>query len=726
MNRRRLAAAMAALLLPASLSLYSLTSSGAVALADWMPERALDVELPARSTVLAKDGSVLATFFEQDRIPVPLAAVSPAARDAVLAVEDARFYSHGALDPVGLLRAVAANVSAGEVREGASTLTQQYVKQALIHEAADADGRRAATEITLSRKIRELGHALRLEEDLGKDEILERYLNIVYFGGGAWGIEVAAQRYFGISARDLSIPQAALLAGLIKGPVAYDPLVAPAAARERRNVVLDRMLANGTLTQDQAREYRAADLGLAATTRPAAGCAGSPSPFFCDYVLAEVRATPGLGTTPEERVRRLLTGGLTVRTTLDPQVQAAAQRAIGARVASGAEHGAAIVMTEPGTGAVRALALSRDYGKGPGRTEVNWALDAAQGGSTGFQAGSTFKTFVLAAATGTQFDPRMRHDAPAAKQFGDFRRCDGPDRFPAYDVGNYDDRDYGRIDAREATARSVNTWFVGLEERLGLCAAPELAEQMGLRRADGKPLSRVPSFVLGVDEVSPLRMAEAYATLAAGGTHCVSRAIEGVRDASGRELTGFAPDCRSVLSVERAAAVTDLLRGAVDGPNPVRTGAAMTLGSVRAAGKTGTTNGATAVWFAGYTDSLAAAVWAGHPDGTKPLRDIEVAGRRYGQLTGGALPGPIWAEAMAAALGLPLDPAERAALVPPELIAPEPDERDDQRADDERADDEDRDDREDRRRDRDEWAEDEGWDPYAETDEWDYSWPEGF
>lgn len=712
MNRRRLAAALAALLLPAALSLYSLTSSGAVALADWMPEQALAADVPARSTVLAKDGSVLATFFSRDRVPVPLEAVSPAARAAVLAVEDARFYSHGALDPVGLLRAIAANLAAGEVREGASTLTQQYVKQALVLGSDDAEGRRAATELTLSRKIRELGHALRLEEDLPKDEILARYLNIVYFGNGAWGIEVAAQRYFGISAKDLSVPQAALLAGLIKGPIAYDPLVAPDAARERRNVVIDRMVANGSLQLEQARQYRSEDLGLVPTARPAAGCAGSTQPFFCDYLLAEVRAAPALGITPEERVHRLLTGGLTVTTTLDPAVQDAAQRAVRARVEPGAEHGAAIVMTEPGTGAVRALALSREYGDGPGRTEVNWALDAAQGGSRGFQAGSTFKTFVLAAAAGGSFDSKRRFNAPAAEQFRDFQRCGGEERFPAYSVGNYDGRSYGRIDAREATARSVNTWFVGLEDRIGLCAAPELAEAMGLRRADGQPLSRVPSFVLGVDEVSPLRMAEAYATLAAGGKHCPSYAIAAVVDGAGRDLTGFEPDCRLVLSADQATAVTDLLRGVVDGPDSKRTGAAMTLGSVRAAGKTGTTNSATAVWFVGYTDSLAAAVWAGHPDSSKPLRDIEVAGRRYDQLTGGALPGPIWAEAMAAALGLPADPAERAAQVPPELLAPaEPAAEDRGHAK-----------RKDAKRDRVEPSGDEEWDPYAENFEWDYSW----
>ena len=667
--RRRVALLAAALLLPATLSLYSLTSSGAVALADWMPDRALDIDLPARSTVLAGDGSLLATFFAQDRVPVPLEAVAPAAKDAVLAIEDARFYEHGAIDPVGLLRAARRNLAAGEFREGASTLTQQYVKQALVHEAEDARGRQAATELTLSRKIRELGHALALEKDLTKDEILSRYLNIVYFGNGAWGIEIAARRYFGISARDLSVPQAALLAGVIKGPVNYDPVVNPHAALERRNVVLDRMVATGSLDAAAAAEYKASGLGLS-MTRTVPGCAPSPHPFFCDYVLAEVRSMPALGLTPAERVERLLTGGLTVQTTLDPKIQDAAQRAVAERVSPEQEHGAAIVMTEPGTGAVRALALSRGYGDGPGRTEVNWALDAAQGGSHGFQAGSTFKAFMLAAAAARDIAPDTRLRAPGSDRFTDFRRCDGPEVFPPYSVRNYDGRSYGSLDMRSAAARSVNTYFVRLEQRIGLCDGPELAERMGLRRADGQPLSRLPSFTLGVDEVSPLRMAEAYATLAANGNHCPSHAIAAIRDRTGRDLPGVVPGCNPALTQAQAETVTDVLRGVIDGPDPGRTGRAMTLGSVRAAGKTGTTSNATAVWFVGYTDRLAAAVWAGHPDSTKPLRNVLVGGRRHDRLTGGALPGPIWADAMAGALDLPDDPAVRASQVPAEWLTP--------------------------------------------------------
>jgi membrane peptidoglycan carboxypeptidase len=648
------------LTVPVALGLHGLTSSAQVALVGWTAPDPLPVELPSRSTVLAADGSVLAVFFRQDRIPVPLDQVAPAARDAVIATEDARFYTHGAVDPVGLVRAVAANLAAGEVREGGSTLTQQYVKQARLQQAADLAGRRAATATTMSRKIHELGQALAVEKGLGKDEILHRYLNIVYFANGAYGIESAARRYFGVSARDLTIPAAALLAGVLKSPSAYDPIAHPEAARERRNVVLARMVQAGRLDPDAAATYAAQPLGLNPTPAPV-GCQAAAHPFFCDYVLSEIRATPALGADPAARVDTLLDGGLTVHTTLDPTVQHAAEDAVRAGVAPGQQHGAAIVLTEPGTGAVRAIAQSHGYGTGPGQTMVNWATDTGQGGSSGFQAGSTFKAFVLAAAVEAGIDPGTLIDAPGRITLDGFHSCDHDTEFPSWTVGNYDGHSYGPIDMAEATARSVNTYFVQLEQRTGLCGAPALAERMGLRRADGGSLSRVPSFTLGVDEVSPLRMAEAYATLAAGGKHCASYAITAIDGRDGRPLPVPGPHCEDVLSARTAATVTDLLRGVVDGPDPDRTGRLMTLGATPAAGKTGTTNGATAVWFAGYTDRLAAAVWAGYPEESKPLRDITIGAEFHDVVTGAALAGRIWADAMVGALDLPADLTQRQA-----------------------------------------------------------------
>ena len=650
-----------ALVLPLTLGLHALTARGASALQDPTGGVGIINSSPAaRSTVLAADGSVLATFFAKDRVPVPLDRISPAAIDAVLATEDARFYSHGAFDPKAVLRAAVADVTAGHFRQGASTLTQQYVKQALLQQEDDTGGAPVADRKTLSRKLHELGQALTVEKQLSKDEILDRYLNIVYFGNGAWGIESAAHRYFGVTAADLTVPQAAVLAGAIRSPTAYDPIAHPEAATARRAVVLSRMVAAHRLSASDAAGYAAGPLGLNPTP-VSVGCEAATEPFFCDYVLSEVRTMAALGPTSEERVRRLLTGGLVVHTTLDQRIQTAATTALRARVTPDRDYGAAIVMTEPGTGAVRAIALSRDYGTGPGHTMVNWALDADQGGSHGFQAGSTFKTFVLAAALSDGVDADTVIDAPDQVSVDGLKGCTGTRGFPSYQVSNEGSASYGPIDMRTAIARSVNTYFVQLEEATGVCAPAGLAERMGLRRADGGPLSRVPSFTLGVDEVSPLRMSEAYATLAAGGLHCASHAITAIEEPDGTPLAVPGNQCEQVMPASTAAGVTDLLRGVIDGPEAGRTGAGETLGDVLAAGKTGTTDNATAVWFVGYTDKLAAAVWAGHPDVSAPLRNITVGDTQLDEVTGGKLPGPIWADAMAAALGLPADPAERRA-----------------------------------------------------------------
>jgi membrane peptidoglycan carboxypeptidase len=641
-------------------ALHSLTSSNAVALEEWIPSSAVETDAPKRSTVLAADGSVLATFSVQDRIEVDLADIAPVLRDAVLAVEDDRFYEHGAIDPVGMVRALAANIAAGRVREGGSTLTQQYVKQAFVSVAANSDEIDEATETTLSRKIREIGAALAVEKEFSKDEILRRYLNLIYFGNGAYGVEVAAGRYFSTSASDLTLPQAALLAGLIQAPAAYNPLQNPAAALQRRNVVLNRMRDTGRISAAAAQAARQAPLGLKPKERRL-GCADADHPFFCGYVVSEIRHLGVLGPTPQKRMLALLTQGLTIRTTLDPKVQKAAQAAVDKHIRRGHRIGAAIVMTEPGTGAVRAIALNRAFGEENRRqTKVNYALDRDQGGSAGFQAGSTFKPFVAAAAVDKGIEVSQSYVASSEVEVDGFKNCSTGGEFPPYEVGNYNDSSYGRIDMAEATAKSVNTYYVQLAEEVGTCAGPKIAESMGLERADGASLSRVPSFVLGVDEVSPLRMAEAYATFAADGVHCDSYAVTGITTAAGAELDVPGRQCEQAIPKRVAREVTGLLEGVINGDDPGRTGARMSLGKRPAAGKTGTTNDATAVWFAGFTEQLAAAVWAGYPNAPRPLKNVRVGGVRYETLFGGALPGPIWRDAMRAALKG--EPAKRLVL----------------------------------------------------------------
>jgi membrane peptidoglycan carboxypeptidase len=604
---------------------------------------------PERSTVRAADGSVIASFFRQNRIQVRLREVAPVLRDAVLAVEDARFYQHGPVDLEATARALVANIQAGEVREGGSTLTQQYVKNVRVQAAGDDPRKvREATEPTLRRKLQEVRYAVAVERRLSKDEILQRYLNIAYFGAGAYGVQAASSRYFSKPASKLSLPEAALLAGILKEPEAYDPTRDPRAARHRRNVVLDRMVEVGVLDPARAASAKRAGLGLK-PSEPRNGCADSPYPFFCDYVLNEIRHHPAFGPDEKKRIDRLLEGGLTVQTTLDRKVQRAAQRAVDRHIETENPVAAAIVMIEPRTGEVKAIALNRKWGKGRGRTQVNYAVDRSYGGSAGFQAGSAFKPFVLAAALRRGLQPSLRIDSPARITVSGFRNCETGATFPPYPVRNYDLQGHGPLDMRQATWRSVNTYFVQLERRTGICEPAKIAESMGLRRADGKPLERYPSFVLGSQEVSPLRMAEAFGTFAARGMHCRARGIVKVAARDGRPVPLQNRPCKRALDARVAAGVTSILEGVIDGPDPGRTGARMSIGR-KAAGKTGTTSNNVAVWFVGYTPELAAAVWTGYPDGSRPLRNVIIKGQRHDRLFGGRLPGPIWRDAIRQAL----------------------------------------------------------------------------
>jgi membrane peptidoglycan carboxypeptidase len=605
--------------------------------------------LPERSRILAADGSTLATFYSENRVVVPLDEIAPVMKDAMVAIEDSRFYQHGGLDLKGTLRALMENTQAGDVQQGGSTLTQQYVKNVLVENATTKEEIAAAREQSIQRKVQELRYAIDLEEQLTKDQILGRYLNIAYFGDGAYGVEAAARHYFDKSAAKLRLHEAAMLAGIVRSPGAYDPTRDKEAARERRDLVLDRMAQTGTVTGDEAAKAKEKKLGLR-LSGIGNGCSRSSAPFFCDYVYSLIENEPAFGATQEARRELLYRGGLTIHTTLSPKAQKAAQRSVAQHMNRTDKVGGAIAMVEPGTGRVRAMAQNRGYGNGKGSTFLNYAVDRQHGGSNGFQAGSTFKPFVMAAALKQGIPLSLRLPANDDMTIDGFENCRTGAPFEPYaDVNNYGDSSYGMIDMRTATWRSVNTYYVQLEKRTGLCAPPRLAEKMGLRQADGQPLSRLPSWVLGTDLVTPLSMAEAYATFAARGKHCDSVAVTKVVDRQGDQLEVPKPKCTQVMPKKVADAVNSVLADNIDGPDPARTGARMSIGRP-AGGKTGTTQNTYAVWFAGYTPDLASAVWVGHPQRSVDLDNRRIGGTYYGSLCGGCLPGPMWAQAMSGAL----------------------------------------------------------------------------
>jgi membrane peptidoglycan carboxypeptidase len=599
---------------------------------------------PQRTNLVAADGTVIASFFSQDRVIVPLQRIAPVMQRAMVAIEDARYFEHGALDLVGALRAAVTDVGQGAVVQGGSTLTQQYVKNVLLYTHDDE----TATEASFGRKLREARYAIALEQRLDKHEILARYLNIVYFGQGAYGIEAAAHRYFGVSAERLSLGQSALLAGLVQSPTTYDPMRHPAAARERRDVVLRRMGELGVAAPVRVQQELRKPLGLH-PTQTGFGCAASWAPFYCDYVHAELLRDPALGRNRAQRERQLMTGGLTIRTALDPQTQRAAQRAVDRVVPRTSRVATAVAVVEPGSGAVRALAVDRGYGSHAGRheTRVNLAL----GGSSGFQAGSTFKMFTLAAAIQSGVPLSLTFDSPPQVHLDGFRGCGGTP-LGSWAPKNAEDGEGGRFGLVKATWLSVNTYFAQLEHRIGVCGPWRLAKDMGITEiSTGGPPAQVPAFTLGSDDTSPLQVAAAYAALAARGNYCRPQGVALIVGPSGRELRRAKPDCRRVMSEQTADVTTSILRGVIDGPDPARTGASASIGRP-AAGKTGTTDSFSAAWFTGYTPQLAASVWVGDPRGGAghPLTNVRVGGAFYSHVYGADLPAAVWRATMTGAL----------------------------------------------------------------------------
>ena len=646
---------VAAVALPVAAGLGLVARESATGFADVSVELEPAGALPERSRILDAEGNVVAIFFEENRAYVPLDAVAPVMMDAILAIEDHRFYEHGPIDLQGTARAFITNFEAGEITGGGSTLTQQYAKLLLISQAETDEERRAATETSYARKLRELQLAIEIEEEFTKDEILERYLNIAYYGGGAYGVEAAARQYFSTSAAELTLAQAAMLAGLVQLPSQYDPTRDPEAARERRDIVLSRMAELGRVTDEEASAARAQDLGLRPTATPN-GCTASSAPFFCAYVVHELLQMDELGATPEQREQTLRQGGLTITTTLDAQAQAAANEAVADRVAPTDTAAAALASVEPGSGEIKAMTTSRGYGNGTGETYLNYAADQNMGGGLGMQAGSSFKPFVLAAAIQQGISVNTSIRSPQVLDVGGetWKTCDGSVRAPS-DYAPRNSTGSGTFTMREATARSVNTYFIQLSQRTGLCDPWTIATQAGLTRSDGEPLGQNPSFTLGPYNVSPLAMAEAYATFAARVVHCESRSVLQITDRDGQQIYASEPTCNRVLEEGVADGVNALLQGVMESDGG--TGRAMRLDDGRdAAGKTGTTNDSVAVWFVGYVPQLATAVGIADPDvdpETGRLATLDgrtYNGERISEACGSCIPGPIWKQMMDAAL----------------------------------------------------------------------------
>jgi membrane peptidoglycan carboxypeptidase len=654
-----------------------------------LPSALVQPPLPERSMMFDRNGNRIATLHgAEDRISIPFSDIPVAMRRAIVAIEDRRFYEHHGIDYRGIVRAALTNQANSNVTQGGSTLTQQYVKNVLIEAATTPAELKEARERTVQRKIREARYALALERNLSKDQILANYLNIANFGDGAYGVEAAAQHYFGIHAKQLNIVESALLAGIVNSPTAYDPKLHPKAAIARRNLVLDQMALAKYITPAQFKYAKTFPVGLTQKyVKVSDGCelAGNAA-YFCAYVRDTLLNDPTFGVTRDARARRLFEGGLTIKTSLDPAIQAAAQNAVDTLIPAGGRIATADVVMKPGTGDVLAMAINRRYadttdhlpvyGKVNGKvvesadhfdTKFNFATQGS------YQAGSTFKMFTLAAAlekglaTSTSF---LSPSCIYVANFGDNPpgtpgQCpsDTPGVISPFGQGyvNSDPAEAGVYNMAAGTASSVNTYFVQLEKKVGIEPVREMAQRLGVRSPTlNGPDALVGSLTLGSREVSPLDMATAYATIAAHGLRCYPKPVLTMSGSDGKAVKGVAVSaCKQVLTPGISDTVTSLLEGVIT------SGTGSNNGQIGrpAAGKTGTTDNHFDAWFVGYIPQLVSAVWVGDsrspslypmqfspttPDGTI------IGGQQQGSVYGGDVPTKVWAATMrAAAANLP-------------------------------------------------------------------------
>ncbi|MFE5334276.1 transglycosylase domain-containing protein [Isoptericola sp. NPDC056573] len=645
-----------------------------VAIYDEVPAELEPRPMSQQSRIYAADGKLLATFYAQNRIVVPLDEISEPMQHAVIAIEDERFYEHGGIDVQGMTRALANNV-AGHATQGASTLTQQYVKNMLIDQAlqdGDQFGVIKASEDSISRKLTEAKMAISLEKTMSKDEVLQGYLNAAQFGSRSiYGVEAAARYYFDKHASKLSVVEAATIAGITKSPSRFDPTVNPKEAKERRDLVLQNMWKLGYISTEERDEAKAASIKKTLDVNPTEiGCAAAgDSAFFCDYVTKEIVTNPVFGETKSERQQLLYRGGLEIHTTLDPKKQKAAAKAVKNAVPAGDSSGlqSAIASVEPGTGKVLAMAQNIPYTPsegGKGTTRVNYAADPTHGASGGFQVGSNFKPFVLA--------EWLKEGHTLSERVNATKQARWPQNFQTPCVGNLaaaepwapansEGVEVGYISALEATYESVNTAYAAMGYQLNLCDLRSTAWDIGFRPTrsvqDGGRVVTDPKesdidiqapMIIGTQESTPLYQAAAYATLASGGTYCSPIAITSITGPGGKDYDVPDAKCKKDALPENVAnTVVFAMEKVFSG-----TGTARQLGGLAdgrpVAGKTGTSQLSAQTWFTGFTPNLSTSVWVGNAD--RPNEDhtngMWVNGKWVRVLYGSTVAAPAWKEYM--------------------------------------------------------------------------------
>ena len=631
-------------------------ASAGMSIFDGLPDYIKPVNAAQSSNLYAtKDGEpvLVATFYHENRISIDYDQMSPNIINAVVATEDPRFFLHGGVDLLSLARATLGVAVTGLSGSGASTITMQYVKNSLVEAAnlsGDEEAIAAATAVSVDRKLREIRLAIALESKVSKEEILAGYLNLSFFGNQLNGIEAASNYYFGVKASELTVPQAALLAAMLKSPNEYkpdEPENLP-IAKERRDYVINNMRDEGYITSAEAVAYKAEPVVPNITKAPTGCEANQRTAYFCDYVVWIIRNSTEFGLALEDRENLLRRGGLDLYSTMDISLQRTTDKVVKREMPVDNRWGlgAASVSVEVGTGRVLAMSQNRVFDQNPDddptTTSVNYSTDKAFGGSSGFQTGSTYKIFVLAEwlsrgfLLGDRVDARKREWK--SEEFS--ARCGG--LVGTWEPQNSNNQKFVNENVLSSTSRSINTSYVSMAAQLDLCDIRDMAQRLGVKRADGGALSYVPSSVLGTNELSALSLAGAMAGFANRGVYCSPIAIDRVVVRStGEQMRVPTSLCSQAMSPEVAAAATYAFEQVIKGG----TGTRSRIGdNVPIAGKTGTSDKSVQTWMTGYSSEVATAAWVGNVSGRQPVDNTSIRG-----LFGGAVRHEIWRKVMASA-----------------------------------------------------------------------------
>ncbi|WP_167136956.1 transglycosylase domain-containing protein [Diaminobutyricimonas sp. TR449] len=642
-----LAGLLVAVMVTPAIAVTGMTANNSIGIFNELPEYAtLGDDLAQRVTLYGlQDGQQVpfATIFETNREEVGWDQISQYAKDAAVFGEDARFYEHGGVDLQSVMRALVGNLASGDIESGGSTLTMQLIKNINVEAAnrlTDPEERSAAykeaTRQTMDRKLKEMKLAIGLEKEYDKQTILLSYLNIAHFGGVTYGIEAAAQRYFGITSAELSPAQAASLIAMVQAPNArsLDKEENFERNHARRDYILNQMFKYGSITQEEF------DVAIATPIQPNlqplnTGCmSATTGPYFCDAVVKTLLAHEAFGATPEER-RANFRNGFDVYTTIDLNMQNHAQASLSKWVPATDDRfqiGGVATAVEPGTGRVLYMAQNTTFddtadGGGPGTTSVNYSTDFDRGGSSGFQAGSTFKIFTLAEWLKSGHGLN-EHVSGAVRTFnvGDHKYCGTPVGSNGYRPKNSGSSP-ASVSVLQATASSVNLAFLNMATEMDLCDIEATAAAMGMHEAkgpkNGEGMMENPSSVIGGSEdFAPLTIAGAFATIAARGEYCSPIVIDRVVKSNGEEITPPVTQCSQALDPEVADAMVYALKGVLSGG----TGSASRVSGAPMFGKTGSTDDYKQTWMGAATSTVASAVWIGNVVGSQRLNRTNVSG----------------------------------------------------------------------------------------------------